>query len=63
MTAALPDCPSCSAAQTLEPIRSQGGLIEATCSCCGKTCFVKDGIVVHPAPDVRDLNGVQMYED
>jgi hypothetical protein len=61
--AALPDCPSCDAAQSLEAIRSQGGLIECTCSCCGKTCFVKDNVVVHPSPDKRDVSGVQMYGD
>lgn len=59
----LPDCPYCDSTATLERIDREGrGVTRCLCSCCGKTCQVDaDGVVV-PPKDVRDTNGVVMYD-
>lgn len=44
----LPDCESCEATNSLEKIRAdEKGCIWCLCSCCAKTCLVKDGRVIH----------------
>lgn len=40
----LPDCPSCSAAKTLEIIWVEMGTEYCECSCCSHHCWVRDGI-------------------
>lgn len=59
----LPDCPHCDADATLSAVRVEvRGVVVAECSCCGKTCRVRDGTVVH-VPDRRDINGTMMYDE
>jgi len=58
----LPDCPSCDAEQSLERVCVQGSAIECVCTCCARTCLVKDGRVVHPVPSLVDVRGVQMHD-
>lgn len=46
---ALPECPHCDAAATLEGVRVEPrGVIVAWCFCCGQSCRVTDnGTVIH----------------
>jgi hypothetical protein len=49
----MPDCPHCSADQTLEAYRVEmRGVKVCTCSCCGKECRVSAaGVIVHSGRD------------
>jgi hypothetical protein len=61
----LPDCPhpGCDANQTLSAFRSEPrGVRVCVCSCCGKECRVDAAGAVVWLPDVRDVQGVVMYD-
>lgn len=62
----FPDCPWCSAANTLELEWSEMGTDYCRCTCCSKRCRVDRHNLAHrfeawtPALDVRDGD---MYDD
>ena len=59
----LPDCPHCSAADTLSVEWTEMGTQHCVCSCCAKPCRVDDKGHVHKAePRQTDVSGNQMYE-
>ena len=55
----LPDCPSCSAADTLRTVQHVRRDHLAECSCCARLCRITEA-GAEPLPSRVDLSGLAM---